>query len=1309
MPSLLFPDDRLAVDTRTGRTSKTKPARLFLDEALTQPATIYADAAGTPGAAIPGSQVTTDRYGFLPLYWGPTDGRDTLWISVNGGPAWPIYAQGNARVAALEAGGGGGPGDTSGLVHKALTETITGAKTFTASPVVPDPTDQTHAVRRAYVDNAIIAEADQRADDDAALAQRVLDLESQPAPPPYTYVDNADSAVATAAANALADHAADTTAVHGITNTANLVLTGDARLSDPRTPTAHAASHGDGGADEITVSQDQVTGLTGALGAKADLVGGLVPSAQIPAIAISEFLGEVGSQAAMLALVGQRGDWAIRTDTGTTWIVIAEPSSTLGNWKQIPSPGAPVTSVNSQTGTVVLGAADVGAVPTARTITAGTGLSGGGDLTADRTLSVSFGTTSGTAAQGNDTRLSDARTPTAHAASHGSGGGDPVTVAQSQVTGLSTALSGKADTTRTISTTAPLTGGGDLSANRTLGITTGTTTGTVAAGDDSRIVGAVQTGRTITTTAPLSGGGDLSANRTLTVANATAGAVGVVQLAGDLGGTATAPTIATGAVTSAKIADGTIVDGDINGSAAIAQSKVANLTTDLAAKVAKAGQFVNVADYGATGDGTTNDTTAIQNAITAAGNGGTVYFPRGNYSFTTITLAAGQTLLGSGWYCVRDGMTTFGDAGYASTTLTQGTVLRSTATTGSAIVHVNSGSHVGGRIVDLALIGPGTGTSVGISIGQHTPSIRAVIRPSYSNVMVANFATGIWAYHLNEGSFRDVAIRGCTAATSFVDDVNNTAWILLDIQRCGTGVVFEAGGECLAGTFVSPIFQNVTSEGIIIRGTAQAHTFISPYFELVGTSGNMVVIDGGSRCIILDPQIEGAGTRNISIVSGSLFNQILNVECNASTTTITNAGYGTTITGNFGSPSGVTDTGSQSHLVDYNGAFYQIPRIVTGTTSQPAIQSSGLILARYGASGAIDRWGTGSPEGVVTAPVGSTFRRTDGAAGTIFYTKDTGTGSSGWSAVGSGSGSGDASTNTSSSVDSEVALFSGTGGKTLKRATGSGLATLTSGVLSTTAAPAGSLVGTTATQTLTNKTLTAPAISSPTGLVKADVGLGSVDNTADTAKPVSTAQQAALDLKANLASPTFTGTPAAPTATGGTNTTQIATTAFVTTAVGAKENSITAGTTSQYWRGDKSWQTLDKSAVGLGNVDNTSDSTKNSATATLTNKRITPRVTSTGSSATPTPNADTDDQYQLTALAATAAFAAPTGTPTDGQPLIIRIKDNGTARALSWNAIYRAVGVTLPTTTVLSKTMYIGMRYNAADTKYDVLAVSVEA
>src|ERR1044072_2814917 len=52
-------------------------------------------------------------------------------------------------------------------------------------------------------------------------------------------------------------------------------------------------------------------------------------------------------------------------------------------------------------------------------------------------------------------------------------------------------------------------------------------------------------------------------------------------------------------------------------------------------------------------------------------------------------------------------------------------------------------------------------------------------------------------------------------------------------------------------------------------------------------------------------------------------------------------------------------------------------------------------------------------------------------------------------------------------------------------------------------------------QTLTNKTLTSPAITTPTGIVKGDVGLGNVDNTSDTAKPASTAQQTAPDLNAD--------------------------------------------------------------------------------------------------------------------------------------------------------------------------------------------------
>lgn len=81
--------------------------------------------------------------------------------------------------------------------------------------------------------------------------------------------------------------------------------------------------------------------------------------------------------------------------------------------------------------------------------------------------------------------------------------------------------------------------------------------------------------------------------------------------------------------------------------------------------------------------------------------------------------------------------------------------------------------------------------------------------------------------------------------------------------------------------------------------------------------------------------------------------------------------------------------------------------------------------------------------------------------------------------------------------------------------------------------------------------------TNPHAVTKAQVGLGNVDNTSDASKPVSTAQQAALNLKAPLASPAFTGVPTVPTAAPGTNTTQVASTAFVTAALSTAGGGLT--------------------------------------------------------------------------------------------------------------------------------------------------------
>jgi hypothetical protein len=117
---------------------------------------------------------------------------------------------------------------------------------------------------------------------------------------------------------------------------------------------------------------------------------------------------------------------------------------------------------------------------------------------------------------------------------------------------------------------------------------------------------------------------------------------------------------------------------------------------------------------------------------------------------------------------------------------------------------------------------------------------------------------------------------------------------------------------------------------------------------------------------------------------------------------------------------------------------------------------------------------------------------------------------------------------------------------------------------------------------------------------------------------------------------------------------------------------------------------------------------------TLTNKRVTSRVSTAASPASPlAPNSDTFDQYSITGLTGALTINADAGAPTSGQKIIYRIKDSGAPRALTWTTgaskSFRPVGVTLPTTTVAGKIMYVGCIFNSTDDRWDVVAVSVEA
>lgn len=194
-------------------------------------------------------------------------------------------------------------------------------------------------------------------------------------------------------------------------------------------------------------------------------------------------------------------------------------------------------------------------------------------------------------------------------------------------------------------------------------------------------------------------------------------------------------------------------------------------------------------------------------------------------------------------------------------------------------------------------------------------------------------------------------------------------------------------------------------------------------------------------------------------------------------------------------------------------------------------------------------------------------------------------------------------------------------------------------------------------ETLTNKTLTSPILTSPTLGVATATSINKVTITAPTTS-------ATLTLV--------------------TGSSLITSGAYALTLTSTADSNVTLPTTG----------TLSTLA----------------GTETFTNKRITKRITTITSNAEPTINTDNCDCVTITALAAaiTSMTTNLSGTPTNFQTLVIRIKDDGTPRAITWGASFEAKGVDLPTTTVLSKVLTVGFIYDTVTSKWGCVASAQE-
>lgn len=210
--------------------------------------------------------------------------------------------------------------------------------------------------------------------------------------------------------------------------------------------------------------------------------------------------------------------------------------------------------------------------------------------------------------------------------------------------------------------------------------------------------------------------------------------------------------------------------------------------------------YLNVADYGATGDGVTNDTAAIQAAINAAADNETVFFPSGRYIITaSLTIPEGVRLLGAGsnpnWF-------------------NQSTIIEMTTASVDAITAGTYMKDLG--VENLTLLGPGSGTGRGI----------------YSSSSV--HMRGVHVEGFYDGVYLDASL-GEPPSSVFYNHIDQ-CWFMSN-QRAGLLLHTKTNNTTVSDTYFAS-----ADYGILADGGAYGLRILSSSFEVHGVTG--ISIDG---------------------------------------------------------------------------------------------------------------------------------------------------------------------------------------------------------------------------------------------------------------------------------------------------------------------------------------------------------------------------------------------------------------------------------------------------------------------------------